>query len=207
MRPAQLVRPMVVADLLATFVFALQGGATAAAAGLDVFGILVVAFVAALGGGVARDVLIGDVPPAAFRSTVYPVVAFAGGAAATLLFGLVRELPPLVLGSLDAAGLALFAVVGAAKAHDHGMQPLLAALLGTLSGVGGGVVRDMLLGQVPLVLNSQVYAVAALAGAATTVALLWLRAPRSAALGGGALVCFVLRMLALWYGWQLPRIV
>ena len=112
-----------------------------------------------------------------------------------------------MLGSLDAAGLALFAVVGAAKAHDHGMKPLLAALLGTLSGVGGGVVRDVLLGQVPLVLNSQVYAVAALAGAATTVALLWLRAPRSAALGGGALVCFVPRMPALWYGWQLPRIV
>jgi len=105
-----------------------------------VFGILVVAFVAALGGGVLRDVLIGDVP---------------------LLFGLVREIPPLALGSLDAAGLALFAVVGAAKAHDHGMNLLLAALLGALSGVGGGVVRDMLLGHVPLVLNNQVHAVAA----------------------------------------------
>jgi uncharacterized membrane protein YeiH len=203
----RLGRPMVVADLLATFVFALQGGATSGAAGLDVFGILVVALVAALGGGVLRDVLIGDVPPDAFRSTVYPVVAFGGGAVATLMFGLVRELPPLLLGSLDAAGLALFAVVGAAKAYDHGMKPLLAALLGTLSGVGGGVVRDLLLGQVPLVLNSQVYAVAALAGAAATVALLRLRVPRAAALGGGAVVCLVLRLLALWNSWQLPRLV
>jgi len=125
---------MVVADLLATFLFALQGGAAAAAAGLDMFGILVVAFVVALGGGVLRDVLIGDIPPAAFRSTIYPVVAFTGGAVATLLYGVVREIPPFTLGSLDAAGLALFAVVGAAKAHDHGMNPLLAALLGTLSG-------------------------------------------------------------------------
>ena len=140
---------MIVADLVATFLFALQGGATAAAAGLDVFGILVVAFVVALGGGVVRDVLIGDVPPAAFRSTIYPVVAFVGGAAAALLYGVVREIPPLTLGSLDAAGLALFAVVGAAKAPDHGMNPLLAALLGTLSAVGGGVPRDILLGHVP----------------------------------------------------------
>jgi uncharacterized membrane protein YeiH len=198
---------MIGADLLATFVFALQGGATAAASGLDVFGILVVASVAALGGGIVRDVLIGDIPPAAFRSTIYPVVAFAGGATATLLFGLVREIPQLALGSLDAAGLALFAVVGGAKAHDHGMSWLLAALLGTLSGVGGGMVRDILLGQVPLVLNSQVYAVAALAGAGTTVALLRLHTPRAAALGGGAIVCLALRLLALWYGWQLPRIV
>jgi len=198
---------MIVADLVATFLFALQGGATAAAAGLDVFGILVVAFVVALGGGVVRDVLIGDVPPAAFRSTIYPVVAFAGGAAAALLYGMVREIPPLILGSLDAAGLALFAVVGGAKAHDHGMNVLLAALLGTLSEVGGGVLRDIVLGHVPLVLNSQVYAVAALAGAATTVALLRLPVPRAAALGGGAVVCLVLRLLALWNGWQLPRIV
>jgi uncharacterized membrane protein YeiH len=203
----QLRRPVVVADLLATFVFALQGGATAAAAGLDVFGILVVAFVAALGGGVVRDVLIGDVPPAAFRSTVYPVVAFGGGAVATLLFGLVRDIPPLALGSLDAAGLALFAVVGAAKAHDHGMNLLLAAMLGAMSGVGGGVMRDLLLGHVPAVLNSQVYAVAALAGATATVMLLRLRVPRAIALGGGAVICLVLRLLALWYGWQLPRIV
>lgn len=158
-------------------------------------------------GVVVRDVVIGDVPPAAFRSTIYPVVAFAGGAAAALLYGVVREIPPLTLGSLDAAGLALFAVVGGAKAHDHGMNPLLAALLGTLSGVGGGVMRDLLLGHVPLVLNSQVYAVAALAGAATMVALLRLRVPRAAALGGGAVVCLVLRLLALWNGWQLPRIV
>lgn len=202
----QLGRPMSVADLVATFLFALQGGATAAAAGLDVFGIPVVAFVVALGGGIVRNVLIGDVPPAAFRSTIYPVVAFAGGAAAALLYGVVREIPPLTLGSLDAAGLALFAVVGGAKAHDHGMNPLLAALLGTLSGVGGGVMRDLLLGHIPLVLNSQVYAVAALAGAATMVALLRLRVPRAAALGGGAVVCLVLRLLALWNGWQLPRI-
>ena len=98
-------------------------------------------------------------------------------------------------------------MVGAPKPHDHGKNPQLAALHGTLSGVGGGVVRDLLLGQVPLVLNSQVYAVAALAGAATTVALLRLRVPRAAALGGGAVVCLVLRLLALWYGWQLPRLV
>ena len=203
----QLGRPMTAADLLATFVFAVQGGVTAGAAGLDVFGILVVAFVAALGGGIVRDVLIGDVPPAALRSTSYLVVAFAGGAAATLLFGLVREIPPLALGTLDAAGLALFAVVGAAKALDHGINPLLAALLGTMSGVGGGVVRDMLLGHVPLVLNSQVYAVAALAGAATTVVVMRVGAPRAVALGVGAAVCLLLRLLALRYGWSLPRLV
>ena len=105
--------------------FALQGGATSAAAGLDVFGILVVALVAALGGGVLRDVLIGDVPPDAFRSTVYLVVAFGGGAVATLMFGLVRELPRCCSGrsmrtrAIIAARTASGVSVGGVEAEPH----------------------------------------------------------------------------------------
>uniref|UniRef100_UPI0015F05EFE trimeric intracellular cation channel family protein n=1 Tax=Pseudonocardia pini TaxID=2758030 RepID=UPI0015F05EFE len=155
LRPAHLLRPV---DLAGTGLFALQGGLTAAAAGLDVFGVLVLSFVTAVGGGIVRDVLLGDTPPAAFRDLAYPVTAFAGGGVVVVLYGLVRDVPREVLIPLDAAALALFAVVGAAKAVDHGMSPLLAALLGTVSGVGGGVMRDVLLGGVPLVLRSDVYA-------------------------------------------------
>jgi uncharacterized membrane protein YeiH len=195
-----------VVDLLATFVFAVQGGLAAGLAGLDAFGVLVVAFVTAVGGGVVRDVLIGAVPPATFRSSVYPLVVLGGGAAVVLLFGAVREVPPSVLVPLDAAGLALFAVVGAAKAVDHDLRPLLAVLLGAVSAVGGGVIRDLLLQQVPLVLRSEIYAVAALTGAGAAVIGLRAGLPRAVALGLGALACFALRLVAVRNGWNLPRL-
>ncbi|GAA1848686.1 trimeric intracellular cation channel family protein [Pseudonocardia ailaonensis] len=213
LRPARLLRAV---DLAGTGIFALQGGATAAAAGLDVFGVLVIAFVTAVGGGIVRDVLLGATPPAVFRDVAYPLTAFGGGLVVVAIFRLVQAIPPSVLLPLDAAALALFAVVGAAKAVDHRtelatggslrMSWLLAALLGTVSAVGGGVMRDLLLGGVPLILRSDVYAVAALAGAAVTAVGLRTGRSRALVLAAGALVCFVIRMLALWQGWNLPRV-
>ena len=199
-------RLLLVADLLGTFVFAVQGGLAAGVAGLDVFGVLVVSFVTAVGGGILRDVLIGDIPPAVFRSPLYPLVTVAGGAVVILLFATVREIPTAVLVPLDAAGLALFAVVGATKALDHRMHPLLATVFGGVTGVGGGVIRDVLLGNVPLVLRGDIYAVAALTGAGVTVALLRLRLPRAVAMPVGAVVCLTLRLVAVHYSWNLPRL-
>lgn len=203
LRPAHLLRTV---DLAGTGLFALQGGLTAAAAGLDVFGVLVIAFITAVGGGIIRDLLLGDTPPAVFCDLAYPITAFAGGAVVVLLYTTVRDVPRDVLIPLDAAALALFAVVGAAKAIDHRMSPLLAALLGTVSGVGGGVIRDVLLGGVPLVLRSDVYAVAALAGAGVTAVGLRYGAPRVLVLALGAVVTIVLRLVAVWQGWNLPRV-
>lgn len=201
--PDQLVRT---ADLAATFLFAVEGAAVGAVAGLDVFGVLVVSFATALGGGIVRDLLIGDVPPAALRSVVYPVTAFAGGALVILAHRAVAAIPPEVLVVLDAAGLALFCVNGAVKALDHRMNALLAVLLGTITAVGGGVLRDVMLDHVPAVLRVDIYAVAAAAGAAAAVAALRLGLPRPASMATGAAVCLALRLVSHWLGWNLPQV-
>jgi uncharacterized membrane protein YeiH len=198
-------RLMVVAlDLAGTFAFAVLGALAAARRGLDLFGVLVVAFVASCFGGIARDILIGAVPPAALTnwayiavSTLAGAIAFWGGAAMEPAIG------PLRL--LDAAGLAFFAVAGAQKALAFGLDPLMAALLGMLTGIGGGIARDVLLAQVPDVLKpTEIYALASLAGAGIVSLGAALSLPAvPAALAGGA-VCFGLRVLALRFGWRLP---
>ncbi len=198
-------RLLTAADLAATCLFAIEGAIVARYADLDVFGILVIGFVTALVGGIVRDVLIGYTPPASLRSALYPVTAFAGAAAVILLDRLVSQLPTALLQFTDAAGLALFAVVGATKAVDFKINGLVAALLGAVSAVGGGVTRDILLNTVPAILRQDIYAVAALAGAATTVLALRLRAPRAVAMSVGFAVCFLLRMVSVWQDWNLPR--
>jgi uncharacterized membrane protein YeiH len=198
-------RLMVLAlDLAGTFAFAVLGALMAARRGLDLFGVLVVAFVASCFGGIARDLLIGAVPPAALTSWAYVgvstlagVIAFWGGGA------MGRAIGPLRL--LDAAGLAFFAVAGAQKALAFGLDPLMAALLGMLTGIGGGMARDVLLAQVPDVLKpTEIYALAALAGAGVVALGAALSLPAvPVAIAGGAL-CFGLRLLALQFGWRLP---
>ncbi len=193
-------------DLLGTFVFALEGGSAAAENHLDLFGILVLAFVTAVGGGIIRDLLIGAVPPASIRDWRYPAVALAGGLAAFVFFEQVQRVPPSLLMYLDAAGLGLFAVAGTTKALTFNMHPLVAALLGTITGTGGGTIRDILLAHVPGILQADIYASAALAG--SVVMLIALKSklppPWAAALGGS--VCFLLRVLSVWRDWNLPRI-
>ena len=200
-----LARLVLVADLAGSFIFALEGGWIAIAARLDLLGIAVIAFVAALGGGILRDVLLGDAPPAALRDPRYPCVALAAAACAVLLRTAGPHIPPLALIALDAAGLALFAIAGAEKALSFGCNGLTATMLGTMTGVGGGATRDVLLAQVPAILRTDFYATAALAGAAMMV--LAQRAglpPRMAALMGGV-ACFGLRMAGAVGHWGLPR--
>ena len=193
-------------DLVGTFVFAVEGALAGIRAGLDVFGLMVLAFVTALGGGVIRDLLIGAIPPNSIRDWRYGATAFAGGGAVFFFHQFFQEVPVHLLITLDAAGLALFAVAGADKALEFGITPLLAILMGAVTGAGGGTVRDMLLARVPAVLNSDVYAAAALAGAVVMVAGLRLKMPRSLAMSLGASVCFLLRMMAVWRGWNLPKV-
>lgn len=191
-------------DLIGTFVFGLSGATMAARKRLDLFGVLVLAFATASAGGIARDVLIGHVPPSALTTWHYPAIWIAAGIAGFLWSPAIERLQhPVRL--FDAMGLAVFAVAGTAKALDAGIGPLVAPLLGMLSGIGGGVVRDMLLAQVPLVLQrGELYAVAALAGASLVsvgAALGW---PMAVVMVGGALLTFALRMASLRFGWQLP---
>jgi uncharacterized membrane protein YeiH len=194
-----------IADLAGTGVFALEGALAAVRAGFDPVGILVLAFVTALGGGVARDVMLG-VRPAAIAGPQYALLV--------ILAALVMMLPVSVTGpiegwpviALDAAGLALFAVAGTEKALDNGVHPLPASFLGTVGAVGGGVIRDLLLGQVPHILHSDIYASAAFLAAVIVVAgrALGINPRRAAVVAAAA--CFAVRLAAVAYGWQLPRV-
>jgi uncharacterized membrane protein YeiH len=193
-------------DLIGTFVFALEGALAAIAGKLDLLGLMVLSFATALGGGIIRDVLIGSVPPGSIRNWRYGAVAFTGGAIAFFFYDSVRHVPPSVLMALDAAGLALFAVSGAGKAVEYGIHPFIAVLMGGVTGVGGGTVRDVLLAQVPTVLRADVYASAALAGAAVTVIGLRLNLPRAWTMILGGIVCFALRVVSVMEHWNLPRV-
>ncbi|NOK18664.1 trimeric intracellular cation channel family protein [Corallococcus carmarthensis] len=192
-------------DFAGTYVFAVEGAIAAIAGGLDPLGIMVLSFATALGGGILRDLLIGATPPNSIRDERYAMVAFAGGATVLFLHRFVTYVPPLLLVTLDAAGLSLFAIAGARKALDFGLRPLMAVLMAAITGSGGGTLRDLFLNHVPTVLRADIYAVAALAGALVMVAGQRLGLPsRTMALVGGA-ACFALRMVSVWRGWSLPH--
>jgi uncharacterized membrane protein YeiH len=195
-----------VLELAGTFVFALSGAAAGIKHRLDLFGVLVVSCATATAGGITRDVLVGAVPPVALRDWRYLGVAVLAG-----LLVFFSSPPPerqqklrnLVL-TFDAAGLALFAVSGTQTALGYGLNPVMAALLGMLTGIGGGMLRDVLVSDIPAVLHSDLYAVAALAGSIVVVAGHLLNAPPVASALAGAAVCFGIRLVALGRGWRLP---
>lgn len=199
-------RVLLVVDLLATLLVAQEGGAAAVNGHLDLLGILVLAFVSALGGGIVRDLLLGALPPNALRDWRYGTVALSGGVLIMLGFRLVTRFPEMPLTMMDAAGLGLFAVAGADKAMEFRVSPLAAVLLGGITGCGGGVIRDLLLGRVPRILNADVYATAALFGALLTVFLLRAKVNRGWAMALGAAACFALRMTAVVRHWSLPHL-
>ena len=192
-------------DFAGTLVFAVEGAMAAENGDLDVLGALVLAFATALGGGIIRDLLIGAVPPNSIRDWRYGAIAVAAAGIEVLLPNPVHGIPPTILMVLDAAGLGLFAVAGAEKALAFGINPFIAVLMGGITGVGGGTIRDVLLAQVPAVLRADVYATAALAGAAVVVVGLKLKLPRTPVAIAGGLVCFLLRVVSVWQHWNLPR--
>jgi uncharacterized membrane protein YeiH len=194
---------LVVLDLAGTFVFALSGALVGVRHRLDLFGVLVLAFAAATAGGILRDLLIGAVPPPAVSDPRYLVVPVVAGLVTFFWHPVVTRLQAAVL-VLDGAGLALFAVSGAFKALAFGLGPVAAVLLGGLTGIGGGILRDVLVSEVPTVFRAELYAVAALAGATVVVAGDALGLPAPAVAVGGALVCFGLRMIGMRRGWGLP---
>lgn len=193
-------------DLIGTLVFAVEGASAAVQANLDILGLMVLAFATALGGGIIRDVLIGAIPPNSIRDWRYPATAFLGGTVVFLQSSFINRVPVSLVITLDAAGLALFAVAGAAKALDYKIHPFLAMLMGGITGVGGGTIRDVLLARVPSVLRSDVYAAAALAGAAAMILALKLKLRPAIATTIGIAVCFALRMIAVHLHWNLPRV-
>lgn len=192
-------------DLAATGTFAVEGAIVSVKDHLDIFGVMVIACVTAFGGGMVRDVLIGDTPPAALRDRLYIPLALIAGFAVFVLYRPVEHIPLWLVNGLDAVGLALFAVSGSQKSLDLGLNDVSAAFMGVVTAVGGGTMAAVLLRTVPAILRVDIYAVAALLGGVIVVAgarLGWRRGP---AMLLGAVACFVLRVLSLWQHWNLPH--
>jgi uncharacterized membrane protein YeiH len=198
-------RLLLAADLAGTLVFAVEGAMAAVNGNLDLVGIMTLAFCTALGGGIIRDTLLGALPPAALGDWRYPTIALTAAVLVFALNGYVRAIPAAAIQTLDAAGLAIFAIAGTEKAIIHKMNPLVAVLLGTITGVGGGTVRDILIGQVPTVLRSEVYATAAAVGSIVLIVATKIRVPPNLAAGFGGIVCFLLRVISLWRHWNVPK--
>jgi uncharacterized membrane protein YeiH len=195
---------LTVLDFVGTFVFALSGAVAAVKRELDVFGILVLSFVAATTGGIIRDVLIGAIPPATLVDWRYLAITLLAGVLTFYWSSIIDRLQsPVQL--FDAAGLALFAVTGAQKALAYGLDAPMAALLGMLTGIGGGMARDVMLNDIPHVLRVELYAVAALAGAGVVVIGERLGVPSMTTTLVGAAVCFGLRLGGIYWGWRLPK--
>ena len=196
-------RVLVAVDLIGVFVFGISGAVLAVRKELDVFGIAALAFAAALGGGIIRDVLIGAVPPIALTDGRYTIAALTAAAVVFVSNRRLERLGPAVR-IFDAIGLAFFAVAGTSKALDAGLPGWAAVGLGVVTGIGGGVLRDVLAGEVPLVLRREIYAVAALLGA-VIVAIAYeadVYGPLAAA--AAVLVTFVVRLVAMRRNWNAP---
>jgi uncharacterized membrane protein YeiH len=188
-------------DLAGTFVFAVSGALVAVRGRLDLFGTLVLAGATGLGGGMVRDVLLGDVPPQGLVDWRFLVAAALAGVVTFLWHPAVARWENLIL-TLDAAGLALFCVTGALKASNADLDVVPAALLGMITAVGGGIARDVLANRVPVVLEGGWYATPALVGAAWAAFAQGSGLPDAVVLVPGMLVCFGWRALALRRGWS-----
>ncbi|WP_256794612.1 trimeric intracellular cation channel family protein [Terrabacter sp. Ter38] len=195
---------VLVLDLAGTLVFALNGALTAIrSVRVDIVGVVTLGMITAMGGGIVRDVLIGRLPPATFSDWRYLAVA---GVGALIAFALGRRLDriSLSINVFDALGLSFFAVTGATKALEAGLGPVQAVILGAITAVGGGTLRDVLIGQVPSVLSSGLYAIPAVVGAAITVVAVRLGVDGLAAALLAALACFTIRMLGLRFDIDAP---
>ncbi len=199
------ISPLLLAmDLTGVFIFGLTGGTMAVRRQLDIFGVIVLSMVTALAGGLLRDLLIGAVPPASLRDDRYLIAALLSGLSAFFFHPQINRLVKPVM-VLDAAGLGLFAVAGCGKALTYGLTPVPAVLLGVLTACGGGVVRDVLVAEVPRVLREEIYAMAALLAAVIVIAGAELGLPRTPVAIAAALAGFLLRVVSVWRGWSAPR--
>jgi len=193
---------IVALNLAGTFIFGISGGLAAVRARLDLFGVVVLAAVVGLAGGIIRDLLIGA-PPATFRDWRYLAAAGAAGLVCCFAGPALERIQRSVL-IFDALGLGLFCVTGATKALDFGVGPLPAILLGAITGIGGGMLRDVLLREVPTVLRHDLYAIPALLGAGVVVAAQESGSTEPVFPVLGAALCIGVRLIGLRYGVNVP---
>jgi uncharacterized membrane protein YeiH len=193
-------------ELVGIFVFAISGGLMAIQKGFDAVGILILAEVTALGGGVVRDLIIGDIPPAAFRQVGYLLVPLVAATVAFFAHPVVERLTFAVL-LFDAAGLGLFCVTGTLKALDHGLGSVQSAVLGVTTGVGGGLLRDIIARQTPALVkvDTDLYSIPAMAGAAVVTITYRVGLPMPVVAPVAAVFVFAFRVLAMVRHWTAPQ--
>ncbi len=191
-------------DFAGTFVFAVAGALRAVQHRLDLLGVLVLAVVTGVGGGLVRDVVLGATPPAALADERYLVASLAGGAVAAVAAALLDRFRPPVQFA-DAVGLGVFAALGAEKGAAYGLGPIGVVLMAGLTATGGGVIRDVLVREVPSVLRHDLYATAALVGGGVYVGAEVLGAGPGPGLAAAAVVTTGLRLIAMRRGLRLPR--
>ena len=191
-------------DYIGAFAFAVSGAAAAHARRLDLFGILIVAFVVACGGGIVRDLLLGTLPPGNLSNWRYLLITAAACFFAIYGEALLKALKHPVL-FFDALGLGLFSVTGAYRALTLGHGGELAIISGVVTAVGGGVIRDVFLARVPVIFQAEIYGIAALVGASALVCLIGLGVGFNVAAVIWILGCVCLRLLSIKFGWSLPR--
>jgi uncharacterized membrane protein YeiH len=191
-------------DLIGIFVFALSGALVGVRIHFDVVGVVVIGAVTGLGGGILRDVLIGAIPPASFTDWRYLAVTVVAGLVAFRFHPDLARIERSITW-FDALGLGLFCATGTAKALFFGLDPVPAALMGVLTGVGGGILRDLLANRIPLVLREDVYAIPALAGSVVVVVTWDLGVFQEWVLVPAVALCIVLRLLAIHFRWRAPR--
>ena len=193
-------------DLFGTAVFAISGAWLACRKEMDVFGTMVLAFVTAVGGGTIRDLLIGSIPVFWIQDTLYLLTIIAATAFAILVRKSNRQLEvPLLLA--DALGLAVFVVIGVSKALSFGLEPIVAVMMGILTGCGGGAIRDVLAGEVPGVLRQEIYASAAMVGGASYIALSVMFGDAALVPVTSAVIVFVMRLFSVYKRASLPRFI
>ncbi|MFI5445159.1 trimeric intracellular cation channel family protein [Polaromonas sp. UC242_47] len=193
----------VLVDLLGTFAFAVSGALAAGQRRLDLFGVLAISYLTACGGGFVRDLCLGSLPPVAISDWRYLATSALAAGMAIWARPVIEHLRhPIVF--FDALGLGFFAVIGAHKALLFGHNVEVAIILGMVTAVGGGVARDVMLNRVPIILEKEIYAVAALVGSATQVLGQLMEWRLAVTPWLGALICVAIRLLSLRYSWRLP---
>ncbi len=204
-----------VVEMIGTVAFALSGVMSGIKKQLDILGVVVLGTVTAVGGGVLRDICLGVLPPMLFQKPVYAIVAIGTSVLSFIVAycmgdkfpSRIEKLNP-VINVLDAIGLGIFVIVGVNAAINSGFfnNPFLAVFVGTITGVGGGLIRDKLVGEIPMVLQKRVYALAATVGALLYYTLMYFNVQEIVAVTAGAGVVVLIRMLATIFKWNLPRI-
>ena len=194
-------------DILGTIAFAISGVSAAMQKRLDIFGILVIAFITALGGGTLRDMMIGDLPVTWIRDIRYPLI-ITGTAVAGVVFNRILKNWQTTLLICDALGLGLFTVYGLQKGIAFDLHPGICIALGTITACFGGVIRDVTLGNIPLIFQKEtgLYATACIIGGCTYFLLLLSPIDRGWIETVCITIVFVIRILSVWFGLRLPDI-